>query len=174
MWNGPKKALRAGKHVLCEKPIALKAEEIDELIALREQTGLQVAEAFMIVHHPQWIRARGLFRDGVLGNLRHVDGVFSYFNDDMDNIRNQAQFGGGGIRDIGVYTYGSARFVTRRGTLESHPHQNWLGKRCGYRRAYLGGFSGVQLQRPDFHAPARKARNAVPWRCRGDATKRTV
>ena len=121
-----KKALRAGKHVLCEKPIALKAEEIDELIALREQTGLLIAEAFMIVHHPQWIRARELFRDGVLGNLRHVDGVFSYFNDDMDNIRNQAQFGGGGIRDIGVYTYGSARFVTGAEPLKvTHTKIGW-------------------------------------------------
>lgn len=109
-WS--KKALRAGKHVLCEKPIALRASEIDELMVLGDQTGLHIAEAFMIVHHPQWIRARELFQDGVLGNLRHVDGVFSYFNDDMDNIRNQAQFGGGGIRDIGVYTYGSVRFVT--------------------------------------------------------------
>lgn len=107
-----KKALRAGKHVLCEKPIAMRAQEIDELIALRDDTGLLVAEAYMIVHHPQWQRAKALYESGAIGNLVHVDGVFSYFNDDADNIRNRPETGGGGIRDIGVYTYGSARFVT--------------------------------------------------------------
>ncbi len=107
-----KKALRAGKHVLCEKPIAMCAPEIDELIALRDDTGLLVAEAYMIVHHPQWQRAKALYESGAIGNLVHVDGVFSYFNDDADNIRNRPETGGGGIRDIGVYTYGSARYVT--------------------------------------------------------------
>ena len=121
-----KKALRAGKHVLCEKPIALKAGEIDELMELRNQTGLHVAEAFMIVHHPQWQRARALFQDGVLGNLRHVDGVFTYFNDDMDNIRNHAEMGGGGIRDIGVYPYGATRFVTEQEPLKiTHTKIGW-------------------------------------------------
>lgn len=107
-----KKALLAGKHVLTEKPIALEADEIDELIALRDQTGLLAAEAYMIVHHPQWQRARALLADGAIGKLLHVDGFFSYLNRDMDNIRNRPETAGGGIRDIGVYTYGSARFVT--------------------------------------------------------------
>lgn len=108
-----KKALEAGKHVLTEKPIALKAEEIDALIALRDKTGLLAAEAFMIVHHPQWIRARELYETGAIGTLLHVDGFFTYDNRDaLDNIRNRPETGGGGIRDIGVYTYGSARFVT--------------------------------------------------------------
>lgn len=107
-----KKALQAGKHVLTEKPIALQADEIDELIALRDETGLLAAEAYMIVHHPQWQRARALLAEGAIGKLMHVDGFFSYRNLDMDNIRNRPETGGGGIRDIGVYTYGSARFVT--------------------------------------------------------------
>lgn len=107
-----KKALQAGKHVLTEKPIALKAEEIDELIALRDETGLLAAEAYMIVHHPQWQRAKALLAEGAIGELLHVDGFFSYFNADMDNIRNRPETGGGGIRDIGVYTYGSARYLT--------------------------------------------------------------
>ena len=76
------KCLEAGKHVLCEKPIALRAEEIDPLIALRDRTGLVAAEAFMVTHHPQWIRARELVRQGAIGRLRQVQGAFSFFNDD--------------------------------------------------------------------------------------------
>jgi predicted dehydrogenase len=108
-----KKAIAAGKHVLCEKPIAMRASEIDELIALRDESGLVVAEAFMIVHHPQWQRARELYREGAIGRLRQVDGFFSYDNRaDPGNIRNRPDTGGGSIPDIGVYTMGSTRFVT--------------------------------------------------------------
>lgn len=106
------KALAAGKHVLCEKPIAMQAPEIDALIAARDASGLLAAEAYMIVHHPQWQRAKALYQDGAIGKLIHVDASFSYFNDDAANIRNRAETGGGGLRDIGVYTFGSARYVT--------------------------------------------------------------
>ena len=97
------KCLEAGKHVLCEKPIALRAEEIDGLIALRDRTGLVAAEAFMVTHHPQWIRARELVAEGAIGTLRQVQGAFSFFNDDPGNIRNRADLAGGALRDIGVY-----------------------------------------------------------------------
>ena len=106
------KVLQAGKHVLCEKPMTLQASDFDKLIAARDSTGLLAAEAFMIVHHPQFIRARELVQSGAIGRLRHVDAAFSYFNDDLGNIRNQAKAGGGGLPDIGVYTFGGARFVT--------------------------------------------------------------
>ncbi len=106
------KAAEAGKHVLCEKPIALQDADFDALITARDQSAKLVAEAFMIVHHPQFARARALVQEGAIGTLKHVDAVFSYFNDDADNIRNQAKAGGGGLRDIGVYTFGAARFVT--------------------------------------------------------------
>ncbi|MCR8725314.1 Gfo/Idh/MocA family protein [Frigidibacter sp. ROC022] len=106
------RALRAGKHVLTEKPIAVTAEEIDRLIALRDETGLLAAEAFMIVHHPQWQKARALLSEGAVGRLRHVDAAFSFFNDDAGNIRNRAEVAGGSLRDIGVYTMGSVRFAT--------------------------------------------------------------
>ncbi|MDO6589097.1 gfo/Idh/MocA family oxidoreductase [Loktanella sp. D2R18] len=106
------KALEAGKHVLCEKPIALHDADFDALITTRDQSGKLAAEAFMIVHHPQFARARALVQGGAIGALKHVDAVFSYFNDDADNIRNQAKAGGGGLRDIGVYTFGAARYVT--------------------------------------------------------------
>ncbi|MDP4031263.1 MAG: Gfo/Idh/MocA family oxidoreductase [Pseudorhodobacter sp.] len=107
------KALAAGKHVLTEKPIALREADFDALIAARDASGLLAAEAYMIVHHPQWQRARALVQGGAVGALRHVDAAFSYDNRaDPGNIRNRAETGGGGIRDIGVYTYGAARFVT--------------------------------------------------------------
>ena len=107
------KALAAGKHVLCEKPIALVESEFDSLIAARDASGRLAAEAYMIVHHPQWQRARALVQSGAIGPLRHVDAVFCYDNRaDPGNIRNRPETAGGGIRDIGVYTYGAARFVT--------------------------------------------------------------
>jgi predicted dehydrogenase len=107
------KALRAGKHVLCEKPIALAAGQIDALIELRDATGLVAAEAFMIVHHPQFQRARQLVAEGAIGRVEHVDAAFSYDNRaDLGNIRNRPETGGGSIPDIGVYTFGSARFIT--------------------------------------------------------------
>ncbi|MGB4826597.1 MAG: Gfo/Idh/MocA family oxidoreductase [Paracoccaceae bacterium] len=106
------KALRAGKHVLTEKPIAMKAAEIDQIIAERDRTGLLAAEAYMIVHHPQWHRAKEWLEAGEIGTLRHVDAAFSFHLTDMTNIRNRPDTGGGSLRDIGVYTFGSARFVT--------------------------------------------------------------
>ncbi|MFZ1468838.1 MAG: Gfo/Idh/MocA family oxidoreductase [Paracoccaceae bacterium] len=106
------KALRAGKHVLTEKPIALQADQIDQIIAERDRTGLLAAEAFMIVHHPQWHRAKEWLQAGEIGTLRHVDAAFSFHLSDMDNIRNRPETGGGSLRDIGVYTFGSTRFVT--------------------------------------------------------------
>ena len=110
-WS--RQAIQAGKHVLCEKPIALKADEIDELIRLRDTSGLLLAEAFMIVHHPQWQHAKRLLKSGVIGDLIQVDGVFSYNNSsDPTNIRNRVVTGGGGLPDIGVYTFGSTRFMT--------------------------------------------------------------
>lgn len=106
------KALEAGKHVLTEKPIAMEAAEIDALIAARDRTGLLAAEAYMIVAHPQWQRARQWLQAGEIGTLRHVDAQFSFCLKDLDNIRNKPETGGGSLRDIGVYTFGSARWVT--------------------------------------------------------------
>lgn len=108
------KALEAGKHVLVEKPLAMAEAEIAPLIAARDRTGLVAAEAYMIVHHPQWHFVRALIGDGTLGTLRHVEGVFTYDNaSDPGNIRNRAATGGGALPDIGVYSYGSTRWATR-------------------------------------------------------------
>ena len=109
-WS--RKALAAGKHVLTEKPIALLADEIDPLIADRDATGLVATEAFMIVNHPQWARARTLLADGAIGALRHVTAHFTYNNPDPANIRNRPETGGGSLPDIGVYTIGATRWTT--------------------------------------------------------------
>lgn len=105
------KALEAGKHVLCEKPIALTTEEAQQLIAARDRSGKLVAEAFMVRFHPQWLRARDIVRSGVLGEVRAIQTAFSYFNDNPDNVRNRADIGGGGLYDIGCYAIATARFV---------------------------------------------------------------
>ncbi len=106
------KVLAAGKHVLTEKPIAMQASEIDQIIAARDKSGLLAAEAYMIVHHPQWQRAKAWLEAGEIGQLRHVDAAFSFNMTDPNNIRSKPETGGGSLRDIGVYNFGSARFVT--------------------------------------------------------------
>ena len=106
------RAMAAGKHVLCEKPIALQAGQIDALIAARDASGLLCAEAFMVCHHPQWRRVRALLAEGAIGPLRHVEGAFTYDNPDIGNIRNHSRHGGGGLRDVGVYPCITTRFAT--------------------------------------------------------------
>jgi predicted dehydrogenase len=106
------KALQAGKHVLCEKPIALSAAEAQELAdAARQHPRLKLMEAFMYRHHPQWQRARQIVESGGIGELRTIQSFFSYFNDDPNNIRNQAGIGGGGLMDIGCYNISLSRFI---------------------------------------------------------------
>ena len=106
------KAADAGKHVLCEKPIALKAAEIDKLIAARDRNRVLISEAFMVTYAPVWRKVRSLIAEGAIGKLRHVQGVFTYFNRDPGNMRNIPELGGGGLPDIGVYPTISTRFST--------------------------------------------------------------
>lgn len=121
------RALRAGKHVLCEKPIALKHHEIDQLIVVRDETGLMAAEAFMVVHHPQWQRVRALVAEGAIGDLVGVDGAFHYNNPDSTNIRNRPETGGGGLHDIGVYPSVVTRFVTGQEPGAIEARADWDG-----------------------------------------------
>ena len=104
-------AAAAGKHVLCEKPIALTAAEAEKLVEARDRAGVLIQEAFMVRSHPQWLRARELVRAGGIGELRVVQGSFSYMNVDPANVRNQAGIGGGGLYDIGCYPIVTARFL---------------------------------------------------------------
>jgi predicted dehydrogenase len=102
-------AARAGKHVLCEKPLALSAVEARALKDIAER--VRIAEAFMVRHHPQWQRVRELVRSGRIGTPRVVQAVFSYFNDNATDIRNQRDIGGGALNDIGCYAIVAARYV---------------------------------------------------------------
>lgn len=106
------KALEAGKHVLVEKPLAMEAGGFDPVIAARDASGKLAAEAYMIVHHPQWQKAKALYEEGAIGRLVRVAAAFSFDNRDGNNIRNRPETGGGAVPDIGVYIYGSTRFVT--------------------------------------------------------------
>ncbi len=137
------RALDAGKHVLCEKPMTMQASEFDALIDKRNQTGLLAAEAYMIVHHPQWQFVRKLIADGAIGRLAHVTGAFSFDNRaDTGNIRNRAETGGGGLRDIGVYVIGSARFATGQEPVSVQSAIRWEDG--------IDAFTEIRAQFPDF------------------------
>ncbi len=138
------KALAAGKHVLCEKPIALNAAEIDSLIAARDAAGRLCAEGFMVTHHPQWTRAREIVASGELGALRQVDGAFTFFNADPANIRNRADVSGGALRDIGVYPTVTARFATGLEQLAARARIDW--------EAGIDATARVSLDFPGFPA----------------------
>ncbi len=106
------KALVAGKHVLCEKPIALTVVEAEILLQETQNfPHLKVMEAFMYRHHPQWLRALDLIKEGGIGTVKTVHSFFSYFNDDPENIRNIVNIGGGGLMDIGCYCISLARLI---------------------------------------------------------------
>ncbi|MEX0770560.1 MAG: Gfo/Idh/MocA family oxidoreductase [Balneolaceae bacterium] len=105
-------ALEAGKHVLCEKPISLTSSEAQKLLDASEKNpDLKVMEAFMYRHHPRWQKTKEWVDEGRIGELNTVHSYFSYYNDNPDDIRNQAEIGGGGMMDIGCYCISAARFL---------------------------------------------------------------
>ncbi|WP_170324584.1 Gfo/Idh/MocA family protein [Ruegeria arenilitoris] len=141
------KALDAGKHVLCEKPMAMTATEFAPLIKKRDEAGLLAAEAYMIVHHPQWQLVRKLIADGAIGKLVHVTGAFSFDNrTDTTNIRNRAETGGGALRDIGVYVIGGARFATGQEPILVSSAIRWED---GIDNS-IDTFTEIRAQFPDF------------------------
>jgi len=106
------RALSANKHVLCEKPIGLSVAEAEQLAgAAAAHPKLKVMEAFMYRFHPQWQAAQRFVREGRIGQLRTIHTDFSYYNDDPQNIRNQADIGGGALMDIGCYPISLSRFI---------------------------------------------------------------
>jgi predicted dehydrogenase len=106
------RSLKAGKHVLCEKPIGLSLAEAEQLQqAAQQNPGLKVMEAFMYRFHPQWLAAKKMVNDGTIGELKTIQSFFSYYNTDPANIRNQKEMGGGGMMDIGCYCVSLSRFI---------------------------------------------------------------
>ena len=105
------RAAEAGKHVLCEKPIAMTASEARDLITTRDKCGVLIEEAFMPRHHPQWKKVRALLNGGKIGEVRAVQAAFSYHNVDPMDVRNQVKIGGGGLYDIGSYCITLTRYA---------------------------------------------------------------
>jgi predicted dehydrogenase len=104
-------AARAGKHVLCEKPLAMTSADAERMVAATEDAGVVLMEAFMYRHHPSWVAARRLVAEGRIGRLMAVTSWFSYFNDDPANIRNMPDAGGGALYDIGCYSVNLSRML---------------------------------------------------------------
>ncbi len=105
------KALGAGKHVLCEKPIALNALEARSIAAARDRSGKRVIEAFMVRCHPQWHRVRSLVRDGRIGKVRALQSAFTFPVATPENVRNRLEYGGGALYDVGCYPIVTARYL---------------------------------------------------------------
>lgn len=105
------RAAERGKHVLCEKPIALSADEARQLLATRDRTGVQIGEAFMVRTHPQWHKVQELIEAGRIGQLRLVTGHFSYYRRDPNDIRSRQEWGGGALMDIGCYPIMISRWL---------------------------------------------------------------
>ncbi len=167
------RALAAGKAVLCEKPVGMSVAEIDALIAARDRAGGLAAEAYMIVHHPQWQRVRALLADGAIGELAAIDCAFAIDQRDPANIRNQKALGGGGLRDLGVYPIGAARFATGlepeftqaaarwEAGVDTHLHaQGTIG---GARFAFRTSLRMAQWQEMTFHGTRGLIRLSAPF-----------
>jgi len=104
-------AAQAGKHVLCEKPLALTAADAERMVEACADAGVRLMEAFMYRHHPSWVAAMDVIASGRLGRVGAVQSWFSYYNDDPLNIRNQLHAGGGALFDIGCYAVNLSRMV---------------------------------------------------------------
>jgi predicted dehydrogenase len=114
------RAMRAGKHVLCEKPLALSVVQVEIMARAAEREGRILAEAFMYRHHPRTVAVRTLLRDGAIGSVRRVHGAFTFVFDRDDNWRHDPEQGGGALWDVGCYPVSFARYV-----LEAEPVLVW-------------------------------------------------
>ena len=102
-------AAKHGKHILCEKPIAITAKEAMKL--KKAPRKIHIAEAFMVRHALQWMDAKRRVDAGEIGEVRAIQVMFTYFNNDPKNVRNMAKIGGGGLLDIGCYPITISRFI---------------------------------------------------------------
>lgn len=117
------RAMQMGKHVLCEKPLTTKIEDVDELIKVTRTSGKAIAEAFMYRHHPQTLMVKQMVDQGEVGNLQLIRGSFCYINVRPDNPRLDPELGGGSLWDVGCYPVGYARYITGEEPSEVFGHQ---------------------------------------------------
>jgi D-xylose 1-dehydrogenase (NADP+, D-xylono-1,5-lactone-forming) len=120
------RAMEAGKHVLCEKPLSRHTDDAEAAFAAAERAGRLLSEAFMYRHNPQTALIRQLIDDGAIGELRLIRSAFSYGLYDVDNIRLQPELEGGALMDVGCYCVNGSRFLAG-GEPESVSMQSWIG-----------------------------------------------
>jgi predicted dehydrogenase len=120
------RALKSGKHVLCEKPMAITVAEVDHMIHTAKETGLVLSEAFMYRHHPQTKIAGEWVRSGQLGELTVILGIFNFKIENRDNIRLVPEWGGGSLWDVGVYPLSFAQYIMGQ-TPDSVTGSQWIG-----------------------------------------------
>ncbi len=154
-WS--KKALEAGKHVLCEKPLALTVDEVHELIKVRDKSKHKIGEAFMVHTHPQWLKAKSLIRNPKFGGLQAIQGFFSYNNRDPENVRNKYDRGGGGLWDIGCYPVHTSRFM-----FGEEP-EKVLASFIYDSKFNVDKMVSAILQFPSGHACFTSSTQIVPW-----------
>ena len=153
-------AAEAGKHVLCEKPISLTVREAKSLLRARDRCGVKIGEAFMVKTHPQWLRVRDLISKGVVGKLRSTIAAFSYFNRDPQNVRNVAEWGGGGLLDIGCVTEVTKRIIEFDEERQARLIQAQGTFSASARDGRPGAFAGF-LDTGDLVAPPRTGGRAL-------------
>ena len=156
-WS--RKALEAGKHVLCEKPLSLNIEDVRSLIELRDRGNLKIGEAFMVHTHPQWTRAKSIVKSQKFGQLRALQGFFSYFNRDRENVRNKYSLknGGGSLWDIGCYLVHTGRFM-----FDEEPEQviALLDRDPDFQTDRI---ASAIMKFPSGHAVFTSSTQIVPW-----------
>lgn len=130
------RALRAGKHVLCEKPLTTRVEDADAIIAAARETGRVVAEAFMYRHHPQTLKVKALVDGGAIGEVRLVRGSFTFTLTDPANVRVNASLDGGSVWDVGCYPISYARMIIGKEPVEVQGMQ-FVG-RSGVDETFVG------------------------------------
>lgn len=157
------KALEAGKHVLCEKPLALTLAEVEAMFAAARANNRVLMEAFMYRHHPQTLKVKELVASGVLGQLQLVKGAFSFNLTNADDVRLVKEWGGGSIWDVGCYPLSYARYLVGSEPLEVSGQQ-YVG-RGGVDESFFGQlrFAGEVYAQFDsaFRSPFRAAVEVV-------------
>jgi len=131
------KAAQAGKHVLCEKPLANTVEEVDMINEAAQKAGVVVMEAFMYRHHPQTLKVKELVDGGAIGKLQLIRGSFTFAISNEDDVRLNASLGGGSIWDIGCYPISYARLIAGAEPVEVFGWQ-LTGQRSGVDETFAG------------------------------------